>query len=549
MLPAAVAFAMVGFIGAFGGSTPTAHAIEGDICSVQTDATSAGAAGQFDEPVDYVVSPGVTHGLVFRVEDSYRDNVAIRIDSETGSARITSQAEILDIASGFVDDNDDVQDLGQWRRPEHRPHPGPALHGFDRGRHHGALSTSTTPTATRWTPSATGWSTSATLPSQQRQRRWSPCDSGDFIDGTTRLPTERLRRLDGWGFIDFECIESGYFHIDISSPDDTEEIGATAKFYCTGQAESATIATQYSTLESSPAAGSHDESIITVTVEDQFGDRIDGVEVELTTTDCKLKSDGGDDIPGGSNPIAPAAGGTSVTVYSDTDSDSDYDYLADNPLEHSAGTAEAILDCSPGGPGVVTVRATVHREGSNIDLKTEVTVVGPTSVTGLTLTLTPDDLECGETILATAHAVDSLGANVSNGTVIHFTTDTSSGIVGGSEGAQGGVGTTSGEASVLIATDPSNPGVHTVIAYSTKGNDGDIIAQTSATYTCDAAVAPAAPTVAPPATGTGTGSITPPNTGDAGLAAGSTSNASLFVIVGAAFVVLAGFVGFKFTRE
>jgi hypothetical protein len=85
-----------------------------------------------------------------------------------------------------------------------------------------------------------------------------------------------------------------------------------------------------------------------------------------------------------------------------------------------------------------------------------------------------------------------------------------------------------------------------VIAY-TKASNGQVLAQTSANYTCEGAVAPAAPTVAAPSTGTGTGSITPPNTGDAGLASGSTS-ASLFIIAGVAFV-LAGLASIRFARN
>ncbi len=47
---------------------------------------------------------------------------------------------------------------------------------------------------------------------------------------------------------------------------------------------------------------------------------------------------------------------------------------------------------------------------------------------------------------------------------------------------------------------------------------------------------------------TGTGSITPPNTGDAGLAS-SSSNAMLFVIVGAAAFVLAGIASVSYARR
>ncbi len=366
-------------------------------------------------------------------------------------------------------------------------------------------------------------------------------DSHDNVCGNSTIE-------DAWGFIDFQCIEPGYFHIDILPSDqnfpnqdfDSTELGGmTLKFYCPGQADSATIATQYSKLETSAATGSHDSSIITVTVEDQFGSRLDGAEVTYSTNNCKFDS---------ASDISPAGGGTTVTTWTDTDSTSDTNYLTNNPLEHNAGTAEATLNCTKGTPGTATVTAIVQRPGSDIVLSQDVTVVGPTALTGLTLTLNPNDLECGNTILAVANAVDSLGQPVSDNTLIYFTTDTSSGVVGGYEGAQGGIQTKSGEAQVLIATDPGNPGTHTVIAYALDASD-NIVAQTSKTYTCDAAVAPAAPTVVPPATGTGTGSITPPNTGDAGLAAGSTSNASLFVIAGAVAMVLAGLASIKFARN
>jgi hypothetical protein len=321
------------------------------------------------------------------------------------------------------------------------------------------------------------------------------------------------------------------------------------KFYCQGEVDTATIAASPTTVETSPVGTSVSSSIITVTAWDANDDRIDGGFVHFTTDNCKFSNPNAGKA--GDYGMSPAAGGTSVHVYTDTDSTSDSNFLTDNPFEHAAGTAEVSLDCATGTPGTATVTAVVERPGADITLKVEVTVVGPTSVTGLTLTLTPDDLECGETLVAAAEAVDANGAAVSNGTKIYFTTDTSSGIVGGSEGAQGGISTVGGEASVLIATDPSNPGVHTVIAYALKGTSGsDIVAQTSATYTCDAAVAPAAPTVAPPATGTGTGSITPPNTGDAGLASGgNTGGMAGIILLGAVAFVLAGLASVRFARN
>jgi hypothetical protein len=394
---------------------------------------------------------------------------------------------------------------------------------------------------------------------------------------------------DAWGYVDFECIESGYFHIDLRTSDivwgamndlllpiieealeifdnpltllslSTEEIleyifywnldpartGYSAKFYCGGDVDSAEISANPLTVETNPVGTSKSSSIITVTAWDASDDRIDGGLVHFTTDNCKFSNP--EDGTVGDSGMSPAAGGTSVHTSTDTDSDADLDFWADNPLEHAAGTAEVSLDCATGTPGSATVTAVVERPGADITLSIEITVVGPTAVTGLTLTLTPDEVECGETIIASVEAVDANGVAVSNGTKIYFTTDTSSGVVGGVEGAQGGISTVGGEAFVNIATDPGNPGTHTVIAYALKGATGsDIVAQTSATYTCEGAVAPVVPTVNPPSTGTGTGSITPPNTGDAGLA----SNGGMpFALLGAVAFVLAGLATVRFARN
>jgi hypothetical protein len=559
MLPAAIAIAMVGFIGAFGaGSVPSAQAVDGDICAINTSMVSSdGAVG--DPAVDYVTLPGLQEGLVFRVEDTGAfdvPNVEVRIDSETGSARITSKAEITDVVNpdgpaieeqhvdhvlvipsvltqvvDTIDPDSDPDEPGYFTDPD-----GNDVDGIS-----------------GWLEEVAGF---INVPSDDIDDPTHP-DCGDDDDTVGE---------DAWGFIDFECIEAGTFHIDILTPDDTEETGMTIKVLCIGQADSASIKTQRTTLETHPtgvAPSGFAESIITVTVEDQFGDRLDGVEVTLTTDNCTFARDPNTLFGDAPSFISPAGGGKTVTIHTDTDFDEpasgnqatdDEEFLADNPLETFAGTAEAILDCGTPGPtgtpGVANITAVVQREGSDIVL-TDLTgddaikVVGQTSASGLTLVLDPDEVECGEVIKATAKALDSTGAPVSPGTEVLFTTDTSSGIVGGSEGAQGGLTTVSGEVSVLIATDPGNPGIHTVIAYVINAA-GTPSAQASATYECEGAVAPAAPTVAPPATGTGT--ITPPSTGDAGLATGSTS-ATLFVIAGAVAFILAGLASVRFARN
>jgi hypothetical protein len=254
--------------------------------------------------------------------------------------------------------------------------------------------------------------------------------------------------------------------------------------------------------------------VLVVTEYDQFGNNFDGGEVTFITNTCKF-----------TNPLAgaagdqghqPSAGGPELTMWSDTDSQADGNFLANNALQEFAGTAEVMLDCAQGVPGPVKVRAVVHRPGSDIVLEHQIVLVGPTAANGLVLMLTPAELECGEILIAEAAAVDANNNPVSDGTRIYFTTDTSSGIINGSEGGQGSNTTVGGKTKVTVAVSPDDPGIHTVIAYTLDKN-GALLAQVAVNFTCESAVAPAAPVpvVVPPVTGTGV--ITPPSTGDGGL--------------------------------
>jgi hypothetical protein len=535
--------ALVIAIAAFGaGSVRTASAVEGDICRI--DVGYAGGAlslqdnpdpggGAFDGQGNevYVVARGVTIGLVFRIEDEDEANVNVRIDSETGSARITSKAEILNVQG-------DEQHVGHVLVT-----PSAGSQSVD----------VIDPDGTAVDPPADLRDPDGNALDDINDWLVSVADMSAFVADVDDHVCDDDSDDDEWGFIDFECIEAGYFHIDIQTPEDTEETGYTAKFYCLGQSDRAEINATRTTVETYPAALdasgnptiNFGESTIVVTVWDQFDNRINGVEVTFTTDNCRFSARE-------FSQITPAGGGTTVTTKTDSDTilgpGNDLDFLRDNPLEHSAGTAEAVLDCDGpgprGNPGVANITAVVDRPGTDVVLKTTVTVVGPTASAGLTLTLEPDEIECGEAILATARAIDDKGAPVSNGTPIFFTIDKDAGVIAGGQGAQGaGVYSLNGEASVLIATDAGSPGTHSVIAY-VRNAAGVTSAQVAATYTCDSAVAPAAPTVAPPPTGTGTGSITPPNTGDAGLAAYNPKDERVTIAI-AGLAVLAAVVCFR----
>ena len=187
----------------------------------------------------------------------------------------------------------------------------------------------------------------------------------------------------------------------------------------------------------------------------------------------------------------------------------------------------------------MTVNATVIRPGANINLSLEIVLVGQVAPTGLFLELSATELECGETLVATATAVDENNIFVSDGTVVYFTTDTSSAIINGKEGAQGSSATKDGVASASIAMSPDDPGTHSVIAYI-KDAAGRVLAQVSETLNCTSATAGVAPTPPPPPSGGG--SITPPSTGDAGLA-GASSNYSVWTFAAAAVVLAATVLG------
>jgi hypothetical protein len=600
MWPAGLALAMVAFIGAFGGNARPAYAIEGDICHVDVDSRAVKSTdGQGN--VVYLVKKGISYGIVFRVEDDrslwlevkddrrttgnegdrveyfegWGENVKVTLDSETGSGRIVSQAEGVDDEYGY------------------RALPSPAsgtayVWDIPNVAHFlinpGVLSQTVDTFSPRWFNDADGnkldsinsFLTKNGYPAFANSAANVCGDSSDVQQNWGGSNVDRVKFYDdSWGFIDFSCTQAGYFNIHIHAADETLETGRSLKFRCEGQAESATISASPLTVETVPAPvellgnvlgispANVSQSLITVTVLDQFGRRLDGAEVTFTTDRCRflttLQTGTGPGAPGTGGVqagVSPAGGGTTVTTFSDTDTVADINFITNNPLEAGqAGTAEVVLECLNAVPGVANITAIVQRPGANIVLTQQVTVIGPVALNGLTLTLTPTTLVCGNVVNATVNAVDANNRPVSPGTRIWFTSDTTSGLVGGgilsAGGAQGVSTIVGGTATVHIATDPSKPGTHTVIAHAI--GTGGVLVQAAATYTCTGAVVAVVPTTAPtttaPVTGTGTGAISPPRTGDAGLAAASGSNASLLVIAGVVAFALAGMASIRFARR
>jgi hypothetical protein len=323
--------------------------------------------------------------------------------------------------------------------------------------------------------------------------------------------------------VDLTCIEAGGFNVNVIPNVDnpiSEVTTGTIHLVCPGVPNSATISASPTSLEIQPVGNSASTSTITVAVSDQFGDRIDGAVVTWYTDNCTfVKAASG-------AALSPGGGGKVVQNVSNTSGAADSGFLADNPSQHSAGTAEVVLDCantlySPHA-GPANVKAVVERPGADIVLDQVIKVVGPPAT--ITLSVDPTLLTCGGSVKATAKVIDAAGQDVSDGSLVLFTTDTTSGITGGYEGGQGQGLTVAGLTSATLASDPSKPGTHTVVA-TTSGSDknGKLIPQvkTVQTYNCTVAVAAAA-TVTAPATGTGS-VIKPPSTGDAGLASGQSA--------------------------
>jgi hypothetical protein len=217
-----------------------------------------------------------------------------------------------------------------------------------------------------------------------------------------------------------------------------------------------------------------------------------------------------------------------------------------------AGTAEAYLECdtSSARPGTAVVTYVVESNtpgASGMSGTQSVKVVGPPA--NVKVEVSPASGVCGTPRQATATVTDSTGQPVSDGTQVFFTTTSSTGSQGGAEGAQGGVTTTNGVASITLSLNPLDAGTHTVSA-RTGGNDltGAPVKVVSNNTTIECTLAASA-SIQAPRTGTGP-SVQPPNTGDAGLlATDNGSSWALFALTGGIFALtLAGVAARKLAR-
>jgi hypothetical protein len=374
---------------------------------------------------------------------------------------------------------------------------------------------------------------------------------GHFDDNISNIDVNF--QIDGWAEISVKCTKPGEVVITFDpTGSDFRTEGRSIEIECIGAAQSATATANPATVEIHPVGTNVSQSALTVIVLDANGKRLNGAAVTFTTNICNL----------GGSTTGPFNTKT-LTVLSDTDTAGDLAFMAEHGAAGNqihAGTAEAYLECegTSDAPGTANVSWTVSGNQQNGVTSGTVTAQAGTlavkvvgSPATMQLGVSPNSGSCGTPMTATATVLDGAGQTVSDGTEVFFTTTTATGVQTSSGGASGLARTVNGVASVVLSVDPMDGGSHTVSA-RTGGNDlnghavNAVSQSTTISCTATAAAAPAPPLTAPR---TGVGSITPPNTGDAGLAASSGTPGTLFAVAGAVLFAIAGLATVKFARN
>ena len=381
----------------------------------------------------------------------------------------------------------------------------------------------------------------------------------------------------------FTCNSASVQRITIQQDDSNAGNGDTNFFtiMCKGEVNSISLTVSPDRIESSPALGNSSLSLIRAVITDASGGPVlPTTLIDITASGCSLSGIGTDPL------TAADERDTAVELF-DAFKKSPEQFFDDvdvfgtlfdlegpaikvpalevdtnNPLDGLPNHSEALALLHAEGcePGTITI--TVRYEGTIRDVEATATiaVVGPPAF--LTITASPTTLVCGEKSEITVTATDKLNQVVSDHTFIEVVTNWG-GVLGGTGSSLSNSGPVDpvsnttitllkGTGKAYLLTSDTHIGQYEVLAASTAAffgrnveNHAPITAQV--TVTCNKP----ATTVTAPNTGTGasTGTIRPPNTGDAGLAAAGDSSDSLFVIAGAVAFVLAAFAGLRFARR
>jgi hypothetical protein len=256
---------------------------------------------------------------------------------------------------------------------------------------------------------------------------------------------------------------------------------------------------------------------------------------------------------------------------SDTGESFDVDLNVDGTMAAAWLHCDVHSGVTTATPGVATITACWEVEdGADLCKAVQVTVIGPPA--SITVAASPTSLRCGEKSTVTATVKDAIGQNVSDHTRVEYVTNLG-GTLAGTGGVAGFAGpvvpissnvgdTFGGVSTVFLVTSEVTSGPYEVVATSGGTSSSDYRTGTylggvfstppvsaQVTVTCNIpppSTAAPAPTVTAPRTGTG---VTPPNTGDAGLADTSGASWALFAIGGIVALSVAGFATVKAARR
>jgi hypothetical protein len=597
MWPAALIVGMFALVGALGTATaPTAQALPTDMCDILgpfPDVSGGVDAGLENN----LLVEGNTYLFIISVEDDTFPFVSAFIDDETGNANITAYAT-------YAADTPNVGDTIGWNDTPGNgvddlvavPNaPVATWDAADAGFVDDAADEFAVDIYSEISDNGcgTGTATAGLLPENNCNGvNDDPADDAVIDDGADCN--------DGLTFLQITCLRDGTFELTAFQPAINAN-SITEAYECVNYPTQITLTATPTSVESAPAIGNVHDSLIVATVSDSAGHYVsEGYVVDWSATGCKIEARDQDEYTGSDGDAAlfaafkssvPATAAAindhasgATTAGSDTSSDTFLYDASPAPGLQLETRAAAILHCEGADPGIVTVTATIddHQDIGNVELgpssdisgSVDVTVVGPPAF--ITMVAEPTELVCGEKAQILVTVTDALNQNVSDHTFVELVTNYG-GVLGGtgsslttfqpvnplssSEGETFG-----GVATAYLLTSTGHIGAYEVVAAAggshigayevdySFGDGGTFVGNTGVfstpvvtsqvTVTCTEA---APPEVTAP--DTGTGNISPPNTGDAGLAASSSSTAMLFVIAGAVAFVLAGVAKFGFARR
>jgi len=526
LLPTGIALAFLLFLGAVG-STPATFASGGDICAVD----------------HYEFVPEADFAVWATLEGEDGHEFTVTVDDGTGSGSIVG---VLD-----GDNTSDLQDVGPTSIVQD-------VGDFDEDDFSTGLNN---------------------LLDDYHYTGANACDAGDGDENEVVL-------------VIVACDEIGTFTVSFSDESEDDD-SMSIEVDCRGDVDTGTISARPTSVEIAPSYANVSHSLITVTLLDDNDEaawpgntvlfQTDRCSIEEGVVDTESEFEAAEGVFRALTALNPETAFDVEDFFDGTPMDStpQLDETTSFPVTSSSGSqrtiAAAVLFCNPVSasgvtPGVANITAIVERGGDDLVLKTTVTVVGPPAANGVTVTASPASLICGEKATISVDIKDSIGQAVSDHTLVEAVTN-AGGVLGGTGAVAGGVGLVSpisstvaetygGKATIYLLTSTQHVGKYEVVITTGGGggvtyygaghldNGGHLTNVLGGLFTtppisvqvtveCSLPAPAPAPTVKAPATGQG---ITPPSTGDAGLATSESSSLTLVIGAVVAAMVFGGLV-------